>query len=116
MQVLAILWGLLEFFEQFCQMYVVSNYNFWTLKWHIKNGGIKCKQTWDAVDEMATKSPTNLPTLRLNFWQFLRVGRVTRNEDFLITAIQKIDKRKPNEIKRNETFNLSTLEMNQRDN
>ena len=30
--------------------------------------------------------------------------------------LQKIDKRKSNEIKRNETLNLSTLEMNQRDN
>ena len=28
-----------------------------------------------------TKIPTNLPTLRLNFTRFLRLSRVTRNED-----------------------------------
>ena len=82
-----------------------------TSKWRIKNGGIKCKQTRDANSEnreersmekaeaqwrkniTATKSPTNLLTLRLNFWQFLRVGRVTRNEDICGHRPRKKEKR-----------------------
>ena len=37
----------------------------------------------------ATKNPTNLPTVRLKIWQFLRAGRVTRNEDIQFGELRR---------------------------
>ena len=44
------------------------------------------------------KKPTNLPTLRLNFIRFLRVGRATRNKDICdcrLTSLQPYNPLQP---------------------
>ena len=47
----------------------------------IARENLRVKKNKEKTLYIATKTPTNLLTVRLKIWQFLRAGRVTQSED-----------------------------------